>query len=87
MFKAFGKLSQKSLLNDSGVGLGLTICKKLSESLGGMITLSSELDKGSTFTFYIKMKKEDLYKIPSLTNCDEDAMINNTSSLSDQLIK
>jgi signal transduction histidine kinase len=41
------------------VGLGLTICKKITESMGGAITISSEVNKGSTFTIYIELKIPD----------------------------
>ncbi|MDF2422452.1 MAG: HAMP domain-containing histidine kinase [Nitrosopumilus sp.] len=37
----------------SGLGLGLSLCKKLSESLGGKIWAENNVDKGATFYFTI----------------------------------
>ena len=36
-----------------GLGLGLSIAKSLTESLGGQITLQSDSDQGSIFTLFI----------------------------------
>lgn len=54
LFKNFGKLKDKSGLNENGCGLGLTICKKISESMNGMIQVDGKVGEGSTFTFYFK---------------------------------
>ncbi len=55
LFKLFGKLQSSATLNPQGVGLGLTICRRLSEALGGNITVSSQYGAGSTFVFTVRM--------------------------------
>ncbi len=40
-----------------GIGLGISICKRIITKLGGKIWVESEPDKGCTFTFKI-LKKE-----------------------------
>ncbi len=44
-------------LNDAtqGIGLGLPICKGLLLKLGGNISVTSEINKGSTFTFTLPL--------------------------------
>ncbi len=54
LFKLFGKIRESSELNPTGVGLGLTICKKLSERMGGGIKVESTFGCGSKFTFGIR---------------------------------
>ena len=46
----------------TGTGLGLVISKKLIELLNGKITVKSELQKGSTFSFYIEYQSYELYE-------------------------
>jgi len=54
LFKLFSKARNNSEVNPTGIGLGLSICKKLSQLLGGDIIANSIYGKGSTFTFSIK---------------------------------
>ncbi|CAI2378459.1 unnamed protein product [Moneuplotes crassus] len=50
LFKLFGKTSSNHNRNKTGTGLGLTICKKLCEKLGGKISLKSKEGVGTKVT-------------------------------------
>lgn len=58
MFKLFGKLQSGASLNPNGVGLGLSICKKLAEALGGNISVHSVYGEGTEFTFSIRANSD-----------------------------
>jgi len=51
IFEPFMQSSGQSTRKYGGTGLGLAIVKRLTEMLGGLISLQSELDQGTTFTF------------------------------------
>lgn len=60
IFKPFSKVENSAARKYGGNGLGLAISKALVEKLGGTISLSSSINKGSTFTFTIPYKQEKL---------------------------
>lgn len=57
LFKPFIQIESHLARKHQGSGLGLSICKKLIELLGGNITVKSELEKGSTFTVLLPVVK------------------------------
>lgn len=51
-----------------GTGLGLAICKNLVEAMGGTIAVSSEVHKGSKFSFQLPVKICDPQTTPTMTD-------------------
>lgn len=54
IFKAFGQAKAGKQLTE-GTGLGLSISNVFVELMGGKITVDSEIDRGTTFTFMIPL--------------------------------
>lgn len=58
IFKEFKQAEETTFLRYGGTGLGLSICKYLIESMGGAITVKSELDEGSLFSLRIPLSRK-----------------------------
>ena len=55
LFHEFGKTSVRPTEGETSTGLGLAIAKRIVEQHQGEISVSSEVGKGSTFSFWIPL--------------------------------
>ena len=62
LFQSFQQAEGDTSRKFGGTGLGLAICKSIIEMMGGEIKIESELGKGATFSFTVKMKRGELIK-------------------------
>ena len=60
IFREFEQLDSKHVREQQGTGLGLALTKKLVELHGGRIQVESEVDRGSTFRFYLPLRAEPI---------------------------
>lgn len=68
VFESFKQAESETTRKFGGTGLGLTIVKKLSEGLGGTVSLKSELGKGSIFSVSLPLKFEEVPKAADTEN-------------------
>ena len=54
LFTMFGKLEDTASINTTGIGLGLSICRKIIDALGGKIYLDDSNVIGTTIIFTVK---------------------------------
>ncbi|MBX3061862.1 MAG: HAMP domain-containing protein [Anaerolineae bacterium] len=62
IFDEFRQVDGTSSRSYQGTGLGLAIVRKLTELMGGKISVSSEVNKGSVFTMTLPLKEVEVIK-------------------------
>ncbi len=64
LFDSFMQADSSTTRMFGGTGLGLSISKLIAEIMGGKISLKSEVERGSTFTFSVPFQKQSLDRHP-----------------------
>lgn len=64
LFDPFTQADGSTSRRFGGTGLGLTICKHLIEQMGGQLSVNSEENKGSNFSFTAKFERSQLGEQP-----------------------
>ena len=67
LFDAFVQ-AETGRKSNEGTGLGLAISQRFVELMGGKITVDSQLGKGTTFTFTVKVTPTEANAIPQKTS-------------------
>lgn len=84
IFQRFMQIEGPKSAVSEGTGLGLAISKSIVELLGGKIWLTSELEKGTTFTFTIPYHSVE--KKPNKTEIEKEKINNSSLHLEDKKV-
>ena len=57
MFSVFEQVDNSSTRKHGGLGMGLAMTKKIAEIMGGEAGCESQLGKGSTFWFTVRLRR------------------------------
>ncbi|MBK9989635.1 MAG: response regulator [Verrucomicrobia bacterium] len=95
IFDLFMQIDSSSTRRHGGVGLGLAICKRLADLMGGRLTVHSERGKGSVFCFYLPAEtaqtnghKNSTAQIPINENASRGrALVVDDQTLNRELLK
>jgi signal transduction histidine kinase len=74
IFEPFYRSRRAVAAQIHGTGLGLPVAKRMAESMGGRITVTSHLDQGSTFTLHLDISDDGSVSGAELTTADREEM-------------
>lgn len=89
LFKSFTQVDGSTTRKFGGTGLGLYVCKKVVELMGGDIEVESEPGKGSTFIFTIHLKVEQEMKdekLETIQDLKQSLLVDNESYENEETI-
>ena len=85
LFKLFGMASGNRGINPNGCGIGLTVCQKFIESLGGSISLESEFEKGTKISFKLPIQLPIKASMKSISNLEDKSIFDTFESNFDSM--
>lgn len=74
IFEAFSQVDFSDTRKTEGAGLGLSICQKIIEGLGGKINIKSEVGVGSNFSFDLSLDVVDSLYIKTEVNIEKSIL-------------
>jgi len=86
IFDKFTQVEAGSTRGFGGSGLGLAISQHLVQLMGGNITVDSEPDEGSTFSFTVPVLEAEVPPQPNLDNSSENLLIVACSELAGEVL-
>ncbi|MDC7691417.1 ATP-binding protein [Vogesella indigofera] len=81
LFEPFTQAESSTARRFGGTGLGLTICRRLSELMGGVVAMDSEPGSGTVASLEIRFPLCDAAELPLASELDHAAIVAATAGL------
>ncbi len=78
LFKPFTQADNSTTRQYGGTGLGLTICRRIIELMGGQIGIESVVDRGSIFWFTLPLEVAQTTEVTTVQKADTSPPLTNT---------